>query len=160
MFFVEVMGRHCGDIAIATAIASGAELVFIPEIEEPMDKVIRRLHKIKDAGKTSVIAIVAEGDESGGAFKLQAKLSEAGNPFESRCVVLGHVQRGGSPAAQDRILATELGNFAVSALIQGETAKIAGKIMGELTLTPLEECIADHRPVNAERLQLLHILGA
>ena len=160
MFFVEVMGRHCGDIAIETAIASGAELVFIPEFTEPVEKVIKRLHKIKDSGKMSVIAIVAEGDESGGAFNLQQKLKEAGNPFDCRCVVLGHVQRGGSPVAPDRILATELGNFAVSMLIQGETGKMAGIIKGEPVLTPLEECIAEHRQVDAERLRLLHILGA
>ena len=160
MFFVEVMGRHCGDIALATAIASGAEIVFVPEIKEPMDKIIKKLHDIKDAGKTSVIAVVAEGDESGGAFNVQKKLQEVGNPFDSRCVILGHVQRGGSPVALDRILATELGHFAVSALIQGKTGKMAGKIKGEPTLTSLEECIAEHRQVNAERLRLLHILGA
>ncbi len=160
MFFVEVMGRHCGDIAIATAIASGAELVFIPELEEPYDKVIKKLRKIKDSGKMSVLAIVAEGDESGGAFKLQEMLKEAGNPFDSRCVVLGHVQRGGSPVPRDRILATELGNFAVAALVHGETGKMAGKIKGEPTLTPLADCVAEHKKVDGERLRLLNIIGS
>ena len=160
MFFVEVMGRHCGDIAIETAIASGAELVFIPEIDEPVDKVVKRLHKIKASGKTSVMAIVAEGDGSGGAFPLQQKLKEAGNPFESRCVVLGHVQRGGSPVAPDRILATGLGNYAVSMLIQDETGKMAGFIKGEPVLTPFEECIAEHQQADAVRLRLLRVLGA
>ncbi len=160
MFFVEVMGRHCGDIALLTAIASGAELVFIPEMEEPTDKVIKKLRKIQDAGKKSVMAIVAEGDESGGAFNLQKQLHEAGNPFDSRCVVLGHVQRGGSPVPRDRILATELGNFAVSALIHGETGKMAGKIKGEPTLTSFEACIAGHKKVDGERLRLLSILGS
>jgi len=160
MFFVEVMGRHCGDIAVETAIASGAELVFIPELKEPLERVIKKLHKIKEAGKMSVMAIVAEGDESGGAFKLQQILEGAGNPFDSRCVVLGHIQRGGSPVAPDRILATELGNYAVAMLIQGETGKMAGVINGKPVLTPLEECIAEHKQVDAERLRLLRILGA
>jgi 6-phosphofructokinase 1 len=160
MFFIEVMGRHCGDIAVETAIASGAELVFIPEVEESIDKTIKRLVKIKDSGKKSVLAVVAEGDEFGGAFKVQEILKEAGNPFDSRCVVLGHIQRGGAPVAPDRILATELGNFAVSALIQGETGKMAGVIKGVPTLTPFEECIAEHKQVDPERLRLLHIMGA
>jgi len=160
MFFVEVMGRHCGDIALSTAIASGAEIAFIPEVEEHPEQIVKKLIKIKEAGKTSVMAIVAEGDESGGAFAVQQLLKEAGNPFESRAVVLGHVLRGGSPAAADRILASELGNFAVSAIIQGETGKLAGKINNELVLTPLEECVHKHRTVDVEQLRLLQIVAS
>jgi len=160
MFFVEVMGRHCGDIALSTAIASGAEIACIPEVEEHPEKIVKALKKIKEAGKTSVMAIVAEGDESGGAFAVQKLLAEAGNPFESRAVVLGHVLRGGSPVAADRILASELGNFAVSAIIQGESGKMVGKIKNELTLTPLEECVAAHRKVDTEQLRLLQIVAS
>ncbi|MCL2710611.1 MAG: 6-phosphofructokinase [Planctomycetaceae bacterium] len=160
MFFVEVMGRHCGDIALSTAIASGAEIACIPEVEEHPEKIVKALKKIKEAGKTSVMAIVAEGDESGGAFAVQKLLTEAGNPFESRAVVLGHVLRGGSPVAADRILASELGNFAVSAIIQGESGKMVGKIKNELTLTPLEECVAAHRKVDTEQLRLLQIVAS
>ncbi|GHT33541.1 hypothetical protein FACS1894214_5270 [Planctomycetales bacterium] len=86
-------------------------------------------------------------------------LKEAGNPFDSRTVVLGHILRGGSPAPADRILASELGNFAVSSLIQGETGKMAGKIKGELTLTPLEVCVTGHRKVDLEKLRLLQIVA-
>jgi 6-phosphofructokinase 1 len=160
MFFVEVMGRHCGDIALSTAIASGAEIACIPEAEEPPERLVKRLKKIKEAGKTSVIAIVAEGDESGGAVAMQQILKEAGNPFDSRAVVLGHVLRGGSPVAADRILASELGNFAVSAILHGETGKMAGKISNELVLTPLEDCVSKHRKVDAEQLRLLHIVAS
>ncbi len=159
MFFVEVMGRHCGDIALATAIASGAEIACIPEVVEGPERLVKKLKKIKEAGKTSVIAIVAEGDESGGAVALQETLKKEGNPFDSRTVVLGHVMRGGSPTPADRILASELGNFAVSALIHGETGKMAGQIRGEPTLTPLEECVADHKKINPERLRLLQIVA-
>ncbi|GHT46330.1 ATP-dependent 6-phosphofructokinase 1 [Planctomycetales bacterium] len=160
MFFVEVMGRHCGDIALSTAIASGAEIAFIPEAEEPVERIVQKLQKIKNAGKTSVIAIVAEGDEHGGAIAIQNLLKEAGNPFDSRSVVLGHILRGGSPAAADRVLASELGNFAVGALLQGETGKMAGKIKGELTLTPLETCVKVHRKVDKDQLRLLDIVAS
>jgi 6-phosphofructokinase 1 len=106
------------------------------------------------------MAIVAEGDESGGAFAMQKILKDAGNPFDSRAVVLGHVLRGGSPSPEDRILASELGNFAVSSLLHGETGKMVGKIRGELTLTPLEQCVAGHKKVDAEQLRLLHIVAS
>ena len=160
MFFVEVMGRHCGDIALSTAIASGAEIACIPEAEESPERIVAKLKKIKDDGKVSVLAIVAEGDESGGANAIQKILQEAGNPFESRAVVLGHVLRGGAPVAADRILASELGNFAVSALLQGETGKMAGKIKNELVLTPLEECVFKHRTVDVDQLRLLQIVAS
>ena len=160
MFFVEVMGRHCGDIALSTAIASGAEIAFIPEVEESPERIVKKLQKIKEDGRTSVMAIVAEGDEHGGAFAVQQLLKEAGNPFESRAVVLGHVLRGGSPVAADRILASELGNFAVSAIIQGESGKMAGKIKNEFTLTSLEECVSRHRTVDADQLRLLQIVAS
>jgi 6-phosphofructokinase 1 len=160
MFFVEVMGRHCGDIALSTAIASGAEIACIPEAEENTERIVTKLIKIKEAGKKSVMAIVAEGDESGGAFAMQKILKDAGNPFDSRAVVLGHVLRGGSPSPEDRILASELGNFAVSSLLLGETGKMVGKIKGELTLTSLEQCVAGHKKVDVEQLRLLHIVAS
>ena len=160
MFFVEVMGRHCGDIALSTAIASGAEIACIPEIEEKPEKIVKALIKIKESGKKSVMAIVAEGDESGGAFAIQKLLQEAGNPFESRAVVLGHVLRGGSPVAADRILASELGNMAVSAIIQGESGKMVGKINNDLTLTPFDVCVNEHRKVDMEQLRLLQVVAS
>lgn len=160
MFFVEVMGRHCGDIALATAIASGAEIVCIPEVKESPRKLVDKLNRIKAAGKTSIMAIVAEGDESGGAVAIQKILREAGNPFDSRTVVLGHVLRGGSPVPADRILASELGNFAVSSLIQGETGKMVGRIHGELVLSPFKECVAEHKKVDTELLRLLQIVAS
>jgi 6-phosphofructokinase 1 len=106
------------------------------------------------------MAIVAEGDEHGGAVALEKLLKEAGNPFESRSLVLGHILRGGSPVAADRILASELGNLAVSAIIQGETGKMAGRVKCELTLTPLEECVFKHRQVDFDQLRLLQIVAS
>jgi len=159
MFFVEVMGRHCGDIAIHTAIASGAELICVPEIPTDVNHLVRNLKRIKQLGKKSVIMIVAEGDDLGDAVEIQRKLKEAGNPFDSRVVVLGHTQRGGSPVPADRILASELGCFAVESLHKGETGKMAGMINGKPALTPLEDCISGHRHITPEYLYLLQIIA-
>jgi 6-phosphofructokinase 1 len=159
MFFVEVMGRHCGDIALATAIASGAEIACLPEVPETPESIVAKLKRIKDTGKASVIAIVAEGYQKG-AVEMQKILKEAGNPFDSRAVVLGHILRGGSPIASDRILASELGNFAVSAIVSGETGKMAGKINGELTLTSFDQCVCGHKKINDEQLRLLQIVAS
>ncbi|MGL6196599.1 MAG: 6-phosphofructokinase, partial [Thermoguttaceae bacterium] len=160
MFLVEVMGRHCGDLALHTAIASGAELVCVPEIPTEISTLIAKLHDIQQLGKTSVIMIVAEGDDHGGAYKLQQSLKEAGNPFDSRVVVLGHTQRGGVPVPADRILAAELGCYAVEAVHNGETDKMAGMIGGELALTPLEEVIVGHKKISHETLHLLQIIAS
>ena len=159
MFLVEVMGRHCGDIALYTAIASGAELVCVPEIPTDVNHLVANLKRIKQLGKTSVMMIVAEGDDLGDAMCIQEKLKEAGNPFESRVVVLGHTQRGGSPVPADRILASELGCFAVDSLHRNETGKMAGILGGALTLTPLEECVRGHRQITTEKLHLLQVIA-
>lgn len=159
MFIVEVMGRHCGDIALYTAIASGAEIVCIPEIPTDVSEVVETLRHIKALGKTSVILIVAEGDDFGGAIYLLNALKEAGNPFDSRVVVLGHVQRGGSPNPADRILASDLGSFAVDALHKGETGKMVGMINNALTLTLLEDCVSGHRQISSDKLRLLQTVA-
>ena len=142
-----------------TAIASGAELVCVPEIPTDVDHLVSSLVRIREIGKTSVIMIVAEGDDLGDAMQVQAKLKEAGNPYESRVVVLGHTQRGGSPVPADRILASELGCFAVDSLHNGETGKMAGMINGKPRLTPLEDCVRGHRQVSPEKLHLLQIVA-
>ena len=161
MFFVEVMGRHCGDIALKTAIASGAEIVCVPEIPTDIDAIIAHLLEIRASGKTSVMAIVAEGDDVGGAVALRQKLIDTGLcPYESRVVILGHIQRGGIPVPEDRVLAATLGCRAVEALHEGETGKMAGLINGNTTLSPLEDVIAEHRQVDPSLLHLLRIVAS
>ena len=159
MFFVEVMGRHCGDLAVHAAIASGAEMVCVPEIPTNADHLVHSLKRIKHLGKKSVIMIVAEGDDLGNATQIQDILKKAGNPFDSRVVVLGHTQRGGSPAPADRILASQLGCFAVESLHNGETGKMAGTINEKMTLTPLEDCVKGHRQITPDYLHLLQIVS-
>lgn len=160
MFIVEVMGRHCGDIALYTAIASGAEIACVPEIPTRIDQLVDALRNIKALGKTSVILIVAEGDDHGGAVELQQSLKEGGNPFDSRVVVLGHVQRGGSPTATDRVLASDLGCAAINALHEGHTGKMVGMINGVPALTDFEDCVRGHRQISPDKMRLLQIVAS
>ena len=145
MFLVEVMGRHCGDLAAYIALAGGCELVATPEVKTDVEDIVRRLRRFKTVGKRSIIMVVAEGDHFGGANALLNVLKEAGSPYEMRSVVLGHVQRGGTPAPGDRILATRLGCFAVDAIHQGATGVMAGELSGQLILSPFENVIVGRR---------------
>ena len=160
MFLVEVMGRHSGYIALYTALAGGAEVVAIPETPTDVATVVQRLKALKARGKHSIMLVVAEGDKSGGALKLDAGLKAAGCPFDTRVVLLGHLQRGGSPAPEDRILATRLGDFAVEALDRGVSGVMAGVVRGELVLTPFEETYAQHKAVPESLLRVLQTMAS
>jgi len=160
MFLVEVMGRHSGYIGLYTALAAGAEVACIPETVTDIPSIVAHLKTLKARGKKSIIMIVAEGDERGGAIPLSQALQAAGSPFESRVVTLGHLQRGGSPTMSDRILASRLGDFAVRAILQGETGAMAGELQGNLVLVPLAETVAEHRPVPEEYVRLLQVLSS
>jgi 6-phosphofructokinase 1 len=161
MFFIEVMGRHCGDIALKTAIASGCEIVCVPEIPTNIEKIIEHLHEIKLRGKTSVLGVVAEGDDFGGAVALREKLIDAGDcPYDSRVVILGHIQRGGIPVPEDRVLAAVLGCGAVEALHAGETGKLVGCIQGKTVLNPFQDILGKHRQVDPHLMKLLDIVAS
>lgn len=155
MFVVEVMGRHSGFIGLYTALAGGAEVVCVPETVTDIKKTVEHLHVLKNRGKESVMMIVSEGDEVGGAEVLNKDLIEAGCPFPTRVLTLGHLQRGGSPVPADRILATELGEFAVRSIIGGHTGVMAGRIYRDLELTEFVQTYATHKPVPDELVRLL-----
>ena len=159
-FFVEVMGRHSGFIALSTAVATGSGRVLIPESSEgTLDTTIAFLRKsIKRKKKFSLI-IVAEGNPYGGAVEVAAKVTEAIPEMEARVAVIGHLQRGGSPTRLDRILASRLGYGAVEALIAGQRGVAVGLVNDELTYTPLAEAIEAHKPVSEEMLRLAEILA-
>ncbi len=127
---------------------------------KPIPDMVGHLNKIKNLGKKSVMMVVAEGDSHGGAYQLQEKLKEAGNPYDSRVVVLGHVLRGGSPVPFDRLLAARLGVFAVQSLHEGANGMMAGMLDGQTALTPIEDCITDHRHVSDIMKQLLKVLAS
>jgi 6-phosphofructokinase 1 len=155
MFVVEVMGRHSGYIGLYTALAGGAEVACVPETETDIKKIVEHLHVLKNRGKESIMMIVAEGDELGGAEVLNKDLIEAGCPFPTRVLTLGHLQRGGSPVPADRILATELGEFAVRSILEGHTGVMAGRVYRALKLTKFEDTYATHKPVPEELVRLL-----
>lgn len=141
VFLVEVMGRHSGFIALSCAIGSGAEHVLVPELDKQLSigDLAEKVKTIKQKPTgTSTVIIVAENIWPNGVHDLSESL-QAQTGFECRPVVLGHVQRGGSPVSLDRILATEMGVFAVESLIKGEHGMMVGEINHKMTLFPLEE---------------------
>lgn len=159
MFIVEVMGRHSGYIALYTAIAAGVEVVCIPETPTDVPQIVAHLNVLRTRGKKSIMMVVAEGEEEGGAELLNERLIQAGCLFPTRVVKLGHLQRGGVPAPMDRILATVLGDFAVCAVLEGKTGVMAGRIGHDLTLTPLEECVEGHKELPPNLLGLLDTMA-
>lgn len=139
IFFVEIMGRNSGFLAMMSAIAGGAEEALVPETPTDIEKLIEHLRACRARGKTSNIIVVAEGDEAGKAIDIARKVSSESEFKDTRVTVLGHVQRGGSPTAFDRILASRLGVRAVEALRDGEKNKMAGVRDGKVVLSPLSD---------------------
>ncbi len=160
MFLIEVMGRHSGYLALYAALAGAAESVCVPEVHTDTDRLIKHLKTLKKAGNTSVLVVVAEGDETGGALQLQKRLEAAGCPYSSRVVVLGHLQRGGAPTPEDRILASRIGHHAVQAVIGGASGVMAGIIGDQCRITPFEETFSAHKPIPAELYRLVETLTA
>ncbi len=157
-FLVEVMGRKAGFIALDVAVSGGAEEVLIPETKTRVKDICERLCAGKKKGKMSSIIVVAEGDEEGGAFKIAEELKKmSGNEY--RVVVLGHLQRGGVPTAADRLLAAELGAFAVEQLMKGKSGVAVGKVNDQLITTPLKYTWTKRKKLNPFLLKLVPILA-
>jgi 6-phosphofructokinase 1 len=147
LFLVEVMGRHAGHIALSVGLASGAEGILMPETVTDVPALIQTLSKGRNAMKTSNIVIVSEGDEAGGAFKVAEEVRKLAPMYDTKVTILGHIQRGGSPSAADRILGTQLGVAAVEGLMAGKTDVMAGVVNGQVVLTPYEACVTNrHKP--------------
>lgn len=160
VFLVEVMGRHAGFIAAAAGLAGGAEHLLIPETPTDIEGICRALEAGLERGKTSQIIIVAEGDEQGGALEIAKKLKACmSTPMDMRVCILGHIQRGGSPTANDRILASKLGAAAVDALLEGTSDVMVGEVSSCILRTPLPETWEKKKPVDPAALELLDILA-
>jgi len=159
LFFVEVMGRDAGFIALSCAIGGGAEAVVIPETPTSIDNLIEVLERGWYHKKSSAIVIVSEHDEAGGAFEIAKKVNERFNEYDTRVTVLGHIQRGGNPSARDRILGSRLGMAAVEALMEGKKNVMAGIINDEVVFTPFANATKHHMEINKQMLQLLDILS-
>ncbi|MDQ7778124.1 MAG: 6-phosphofructokinase [Planctomycetota bacterium] len=148
VFFVEVMGRDAGHIALHSALAGGAEAAFLPETKTDLDCLAKKIAAWQSLGKQSLIFIVAEGEEEGGAFVLAKKIKER-TGMEYRVCILGHIQRGGMPTARDRVLATRLGAAAVEALVRGARGVLVGDVTGNITLTPLAEAFSRKKALDS-----------
>lgn len=157
-FFVEVMGRDSGFIALEVGIGGGAEAIFLPEQQNRKDW-IKELFSKRKRKKSFSIIVVAEGEEEGGAVKLAAKVKEKYPDIEPRVSILGHIQRGGSPTAFDRLIATRIGTAAVEALLAGDTNKACGIVNNEIVFTPFQEAISKRKELPANMLRLTEILN-
>jgi len=158
LFFVEVMGREAGFIALAAGAAGGAEMILVPEIEVSAEEIHRVIAAGVARGKTSSIIVVAEGDEEGGALEIARKVRALGD-VECRVTILGHTQRGGAPTARDRVLASRLGAAAVQALIDGDSDKMVGMIGGDVVRTPLPETWEKKKGLDRTLYELAGILA-
>ena len=159
LFFVEVMGRDAGFIALRSGIGTGAEAVLVPETITDMDQLIATLEKGWNREKSSCIIIVAEGDESGGAFEIAEKVKARFDHYDCRVSILGHMQRGGSPTCMERVLASELGVAAVEALIEGKYNVMAGKVDKNIVFTSFDKATKHHQELNKNLLKLVEVLS-
>lgn len=160
IFFIEVMGRDAGFIAVESGIGGGAEFVMVPETKTDLDVVVKSLKNLRKT-KTSSIIVVAEGDDEGNAEtimeKVKAKINDTDKEF--KVTTLGHIQRGGSPTARDRVLASRCGMAAVEGLLDGKTNCMAGVTHQEVVYTLFEECIGKEKPIIPDHLKLINILS-
>lgn len=160
IFFIEVMGRDSGYIAIQSGIAGGAELVMVPEVLTPISEVVETLKAGWSRQKSSSIIIVAEGEEEGNAAEIAEKIRSQVQPdIDMRVTTLGHIQRGGIPTAYDRILASRLGLGALEGLMNGEKNVMAGVVNNELVYTPFKDTIRLPKPINEDLLRMVKILS-
>ncbi len=159
LFFVEVMGRNSGFIALKTGIATGAIAIILPEDEMSVDELIETLQSTEHSGKSSSIVIVAEGSKSGGAYEIARKVTEKYSEYETRVSVLGHLQRGGAPSCYDRVMASRMGVAAVEGLLQGRKDVMIGIINDRETYTPLEDAISRNHLPNRDELRIARILS-
>ena len=143
LFFVEVMGRDAGFIALRSAIASGAEAVLVPESKTNIEALIQTLKHNYENKKSSSIVVVAEGDDAGGAFDIAEQVRKEVSEYDIRVTILGHTQRGGRPTCMERVRASRLGMEAVRALMAGKTSVMVGQIHNDIVYTPFEQAIKD-----------------
>lgn len=160
LFFVEVMGRDAGHIALNAGIGAGAEDILIPEENLGLERLLESLRKSKTSGKSSSIVVVAEGDKIGkNVFELGDYVEENMPEYDVRVSVLGHMQRGGSPSCFDRVLASRLGVKAVESLLEGKSNFMVGLINDKVELTPLEQAVKGHSEIDRELLRVSEIVS-
>ncbi len=161
LFFVEVMGRSAGYLALNGAIASGSEAAIIPEMETEVDQLAELIEKGFRKTKNSAIVLVAENPKIGGAFGLAERVKKEYPQYDARVTILGHIQRGGSPTAFDRILASRMGEKAIEALMEGQRNVMIGTKNGELVFVPFIKAInhTNNKAINRSDIELVRVLS-
>jgi 6-phosphofructokinase 1 len=160
VFFIEVMGRDAGFIAVESGIGGGAEFVMVPETKTDLDRVIKSFKNLRKS-KSSSIIVVAEGHSLGSAEEIMVMVKEKiKDPAkEFKVTTLGHIQRGGNPTARDRVLASRCGMAAVEGLIEGKTNCMAGVMNSQVVYTPFADCIGKPKPLIPDHIKLIDILS-
>lgn len=160
LFFIEVMGRDAGHIALNVGVAGGAEEILIPEEDLGLDRLIQSLKRSQKTGKSSSIVVVAEGDNTGeNVFQLKEYVEKHLSDYEARVAVLGHMQRGGPPTCFDRVLASRLGVNAVESMINGKNCSMVGLKDNAVVLTPFKKAIKGITKINSELLRVSDIMS-
>ncbi|WP_339754108.1 6-phosphofructokinase [uncultured Winogradskyella sp.] len=160
LFFIEVMGRDVGHIALNVGIGAGAEEILIPEEDLGLDRLVESLRRSKQSGKSSSIVVVAEGDKIGkSVFELKDYIDENMSEYEVRVSVLGHMQRGGAPSCFDRVLASRMGVKAVESLITGKSNFMVGLKNDIIDLTPFDQAVKGKSKINMELLRVSEIMS-
>ena len=160
LFFVEVMGRDAGHIALNAGIGGGAEEILIPEEDLGLERLVESLKKSKATGKSSSIVVIAEGDKIGkNVFELKDYVEANLPEYEIRVSVLGHMQRGGAPSCYDRVLASRLGVKAVECLMAGKSNYMVGMLNDKVTITPLLQAIKGETKIDRELLRVSEIMS-
>jgi 6-phosphofructokinase 1 len=160
LFFVEVMGRDVGHIALNVGVGAGAEEILIPEEDLGLERLLQSLKRSKLSGKSSSIVVVAEGDKIGkNVFELKEYVEENMTEYEVRVSVLGHMQRGGSPSCFDRVLASRMGVKAVETILEGKSNYMVGLLSDKIEITPLNEAIKGKSKINKELMRVADIMS-
>jgi 6-phosphofructokinase 1 len=160
LFFVEVMGRDAGHIALNSGIGAGAEEILIPEENLGLDRLLESLKKSEKSGKSSSIVVIAEGDKTGkNVFEIASYVEKNLPYYEVRVSVLGHMQRGGAPSCFDRVLASRMGVFAIESIIEGKSNSMVGVIDDKMVLTPLKKAIKGKSKINTNLIKVSDILS-
>lgn len=160
LFFIEVMGRDCGHIALNAGIGAGAEEILIPEENLGVDRLLESLRRSKESGKSSSIVVISEGGKIGKTvFELKDYVEENLSEYEVRVSVLGHMQRGGAPSCFDRVLASRFGVKAVESLMEGKSNFMVGLRNDAIELVPLEKAIKGSTQVDMELLRVSDIMS-
>lgn len=157
LFFIEVMGRNCGFLALNSAIASGAEAAIIPEKSVEKDQIEELIQQGFRKSKNSSLVLVAESEITGGALRIAERVKKDYPQYEVRVSILGHLQRGGSPTAQDRILASRMGVAAIQALLEDQRNVMIGVKQNEIDYIPFQKAIKKNRDISEELLEVLRI---